>query len=135
MLALDDDQVTFRYKDYADDARSKTMTLTCAEFLRRFLTHVLPRGFVKIRHYGFLANRRREERLTLCRRLLLPLTALALVAAAGGSGAAPANAVTIDPAQTPHCPRCGSCRIRRFELPAERGVAAGGGAVAGSDTS
>jgi len=50
--------VTFRYKDYAADHRQKTMTLSAEEFLRRFVQQVLPKGFVKIRHYGLLANRR-----------------------------------------------------------------------------
>jgi hypothetical protein len=71
LLALEDGRVTFRYKDYAHGHRQRTLTLDAAEFLRRFLQHVLPRGFVKIRHYGLLANRRREEKLTTCRRLLL----------------------------------------------------------------
>jgi len=65
--------VTFGYKDYADSARTKTMTLEGVEFLRRWVQHVLPRGFVKIRHYGLLANRHRAEKLSLCRRLLLAL--------------------------------------------------------------
>ena len=64
-------RVTFRYKDYADGHRDKTLTLTAEEFLRRFVQHVLPKGFVKIRHYGLLANRTREVRLTECRRLLV----------------------------------------------------------------
>lgn len=66
----DDGQVTFQYKDYADHERHKTMTLSSDEFLRRFLQHVLPPRFVKIRHYGLLANRGREERLQSCRQLL-----------------------------------------------------------------
>ena len=57
LLELRDGRVTFRYKDYADDHRQKTMTLDAEEFLRRFVQHVLPKGFVKIRHYGLLANR------------------------------------------------------------------------------
>jgi hypothetical protein len=63
LLDVSDGHVTFRYKDYADDHRKKTMTLSAEEFLRRFLLHVLPRGFVKIRHYGLLANRHREANL------------------------------------------------------------------------
>src|SRR5262249_7486716 len=75
LLNLEEGRVTFRYKDYADDHRHKTMTLDAVEFLRRFVQHVLPKGFVKIRHYGLLANRQRAERLDQCRRLLLPLAA------------------------------------------------------------
>jgi hypothetical protein len=57
-------------KDYADGSRQKTMELEPVEFIRRFLLHVLPSGFVRIRQYGFLANRFREDKLSLCRRLL-----------------------------------------------------------------
>jgi Putative transposase len=62
--------VTFRYKDYRHDAQQKTMTLEAEEFIRRFLLHVLPEGFQRIRYYGFLANRYREKKLALCRELL-----------------------------------------------------------------
>ena len=110
--------VTFRYKDYADASRPKTMTLSGEEFLRRFLTHVLPRGFVKIRHYGLLANRHRDEKLTVCRRLLLAVTAIA-VASAAGQDAVKTDGATIDPAAPPRCPKCGGCRFTRFELPSE----------------
>lgn len=70
LLKLEDGQVTFRWKNYAAQGKKQTMTLSALEFLRRFLLHVLPRGFMRIRHYGFLANRHRESRLALCRRLL-----------------------------------------------------------------
>lgn len=70
LLELNDDQVSFSYKDYAEGNATKTMTLETQEFARRFLLHVLPRGFVRIRYYGFLANCCRAERLKLCRRLL-----------------------------------------------------------------
>jgi hypothetical protein len=70
LLALEDGRVTFAYKDYARGNRCRTMTVAGEEFLRRFLLHVLPRGFQRIRHFGFLANRTRAESLVLCRRLL-----------------------------------------------------------------
>ena len=70
IVSMEDDQVTFHYKDRADDNRRKSMTLPAVTFLRRFLLHVLPPGFVRIRHYGFLANSVRRERIALCRRLL-----------------------------------------------------------------
>lgn len=63
-------KVTFRWKDYAHGNKKRLMTLSAEEFLRRFLLHVLPRGFVRIRFFGFLANRRRGVLLSLCRRLL-----------------------------------------------------------------
>jgi hypothetical protein len=63
-------RVTFEYKDYAHGSRTRRMTLTASEFIRRFLMHVLPKGFMRIRHYGYLANRHRQEKLALCHRLL-----------------------------------------------------------------
>jgi hypothetical protein len=63
-------RVRFRYKDYAHGHETKLMTLSTDEFMRRFLMHTLPKGFVRIRYYGFLANRCREKQLNLCRRLL-----------------------------------------------------------------
>jgi hypothetical protein len=65
-----DDRVTFRWKDYAHKGKQRLMTVTAEEFLRRFLLHILPRGFVRIRFCGFLANRRRGALLPLCRELL-----------------------------------------------------------------
>ena len=65
-----DGAVCFRWKDYAHGNRVKTMTLSAEEFLRRFLLHVLPGGFVRIRHFGFLANRGRTTKLAQCRALL-----------------------------------------------------------------
>ena len=70
LLAFDHDQVTFLWKDYAHGNKKKPMTLSSQEFLRRFLLHVLPRGFVRIRFSGFLANRRRASLLPLCQKLL-----------------------------------------------------------------
>src|SRR3954453_5681991 len=70
LLDSDGGQVRFRCKDYRDGAHLKTMTLSADEFIRRFLMHVLPAGFHRIRYYGFLGNRYRNEKLTQCRRLL-----------------------------------------------------------------
>src|SRR6516164_7693580 len=70
LLNIDDGKVQFRWKDYRDGNRQKLMTLDAAEFIRRFLLHVLPHGFQRIRYYGFLANRYRAENLALCRQLL-----------------------------------------------------------------
>jgi hypothetical protein len=93
LLSVDDDRVTFRWKDYAHHSKSRAMTLTLEEFLRRFLQHVLPKGLPRIRYFGWLANRRRRELLPLCRTLL---------AVAPSPAAAPAseNAVW-------QCPACG----------------------------
>jgi hypothetical protein len=70
LLALKDGQVTFSWKDYAHGNQQRSMTLTTDEFIRRFLLHVLPRGFQRLRQFGFLANRRRREQLAHCRQLL-----------------------------------------------------------------
>jgi len=70
LLAYQDGKVTFRYKDYAHESQQRMMTVPASEFIRRFLLHVLPDGFMRIRHYGYLANRHRREKLATCRRLL-----------------------------------------------------------------
>jgi hypothetical protein len=70
LVELRDGRVSFRYKDYAGDQQSKVLSLSSSEFMRRFLMHTLPSGFVRIRYYGFLANRHRNERLEKCRELL-----------------------------------------------------------------
>ena len=70
LLSVDDDQVRFRWKDYAHGSRLKLMTLSAEEFLRRFLLHILPDRFVRIRHFGVLANRDRRAKLARCRQLL-----------------------------------------------------------------
>ena len=70
LVELRNGQVRFRYKDYSDDQQSKVLSLSSSEFIRRFLMHTLPSGFVRIRYYGFLANRYRNERLEKCRDLL-----------------------------------------------------------------
>jgi Putative transposase/Transposase zinc-binding domain len=96
LIALQNDQVSFRWKDYRRSGQPAVMTLSATEFIRRFLLHVLPRGFVKIRHFGFLANRGREYNLRLCRALLCPAS----------SNIAGAPEVTPQPAQAERCPLC-----------------------------
>jgi Putative transposase/Transposase zinc-binding domain len=108
LLALEDGRVTFRWKDYAHGNRHRLMTLDAVEFIRRFLLHILPRGFQRIRHYGFLANSVRQEKLVLCRQLLRQPVGLGLSAAPvlspGGDDApaAPSSAV---------CPVCQTGRM------------------------
>ena len=70
LLSIDQGKVTFRWKDYRHHDQQKTMTLDAHEFIRRFLLHVLPDGFQRIRHYGFLGHRYRQAKLALCRQLL-----------------------------------------------------------------
>ncbi len=70
LVGLDQGQVTFRWRDYRHHNKSKLMTLSAGEFIRRFLVHALPDRFHRIRHYGFLANGHRAAKLALCRRIL-----------------------------------------------------------------
>ena len=70
LLDIENGQVSFEWKDYRAGGQVKTMTLSADEFIRRFLLHVLPDGFQRIRYYGFLGNRYRKQKLDQCRRLL-----------------------------------------------------------------
>jgi hypothetical protein len=104
--------VTFAWKDYAEGARSKTMTLGVAEFIRRFCLHFLPRGFVKLRHFGFLSNRQRQTRVAQARALLSP------VAPTAAEGSEPSSVGAGESEAPPGvvCPYCGSPRLRLFEI-------------------
>jgi hypothetical protein len=108
LLAFDGERVTFRYKDYARGGKQRIMTLSATEFLRRFFLHVLPRGFVRIRHFGLLSNRFRSQRLPLARTLL------ALDAAHPIPQPAPVTPAVNAPLW--HCPKCGGpmCVARRL---------------------
>jgi len=70
LVSITDREVAFRWRDYRHHGKAKVMTLAAGEFIRRFLLHTLPDGFHRIRHYGFLANAHRAEKLALCRKLL-----------------------------------------------------------------
>jgi hypothetical protein len=75
LLDIENDQVRFQWKDYRHHDRVKTITLAADEFIRRFLLHVLPTGFQRIRYYGLLGSRGRQDKLAICRRLLdMPLS-------------------------------------------------------------
>ena len=102
IVALDDQSVTFTWKDYRDGAKQKRMTLHAHEFLRRFLLHVLPDGFQRIRHYGFLANGHRKAKLAVIRKLLA--VAPPEPAATETPPGEPAATTT---GTTPPCPCCG----------------------------
>jgi len=91
--------LTFTYTDYADAARARAMTLDGVEFLRRWVQHVLPRGFVKVRHVGLLANRHRDAKLAACRRQL----------SAAGVGPARCDPA---PSRPDRCPVCGAAAWR-----------------------
>jgi hypothetical protein len=100
LLSFDGERVTFRWKDYAHGNQPCQMTLTATEFLRRFFLHVLPKGFVRIRHFGFLANRFRARRVELCRQLL-------------ANDSLPTQPAPVPSADTSiwHCPHCGSVMV------------------------
>jgi hypothetical protein len=108
LTALEGDEVEFLWKDYAHEGKQKTMTLKAVEFIRRFLLHVLPAGFVRIRHYGFLANRVCREKLALCRKLLG--VGMAPEPAAADSGLEPERTAEGEPAAHA-CPICGVGRM------------------------
>ena len=97
LVALADGQVTFRWRDSADHNRQKVMTVSRDEFLRRFLLHLLPKGFVRIRHFGFLANRRRAA--------LLPRCFAALHTTPSKNESETSTATTSHPLW--RCPKCG----------------------------
>ncbi len=103
LVELRNGRVSFRYKDYSDEERSKVLPLSSSEFIRRFLMHTLPSGFVRIRYYGFLANRHRNERLEKCRDLL---GVTSVPASTTQESKMPAE--NTDPAPSPKtCPVCG----------------------------
>jgi hypothetical protein len=107
--------VHFRWKDYREGGRQKTMWLSATEFIRRFLLHVLPSGFMRIRHSGFLANRFREKKLELSRRLLsvpsMPEPEETTMKS---------DETATESEEHGRCPACGKGRIRYVaEIPAE----------------
>jgi hypothetical protein len=111
LVDLEEGVVHFRYKDYAHGNRQRVMRLSAVEFVRRLLLHILPRGFVRIRHYGLLSNRQRHEDLVLCRRLLTAETA---------HDPEPAELTTVSEAlpavtSTRSCPRCGASHVTVIE--------------------
>jgi hypothetical protein len=135
LLDFEDGFVRFRYKDYAHGNRKRVMRLRASEFVRRLLLHVLPTGFVRIRHYGILSNRHRQEDLALCRQLL-----------SDGATAEPGspepmkqseNPVPVTPTRV--CPKCGAGRMILIEEfpPSAVGeeVTVGGEVCVGADTS
>jgi hypothetical protein len=96
--------VTFAYKDYADGAKPKEMTIACTEFVRRLRLHILPERFVKIRHYGILSNRNRRTRLAQARLVLPPMPVLELPTTEVRDAAAQTAGL---PTRCPHCHHAG----------------------------
>ena len=101
LVSFVDDQVTFRWRDSAHKSQQRLLTLPVDEFLRRFLLHVLPRGFVRIRHFGFLSSRRRGALVPLCKQML-PAGALPTPQSVPARSDPPCQ-----PAPLWTCPRCG----------------------------
>jgi putative transposase/transposase-like zinc-binding protein len=121
LVFVGEGSVRFRYKDYAAGGTTKVMELRAEEFLRRFLLHVVPPGFVRIRHFGLLANRTRQAKLTRCRQLL----AVAAAAATSLLPASPSETPTASPAPAAaaRCPSCGEGRLRgTARLAPQRGI-------------
>jgi hypothetical protein len=110
LTAIEEGHVTFTWRDYRQGGRIKPMTLTPHEFLRRFLLHVLPDGFQRIRHYGFLANSHRRAKLALIRKLL-PLAP----AATNSPSTLQTEPAQVDLPEAPPCPCCGG-RMQIVEI-------------------
>jgi hypothetical protein len=100
ILSLSDGKISFRWKDYRQDGKGKVMMLAASEFIRRFLLHVLPDGFHRIRYYGLFANGQRAETIELCRKLLEPPAPAEPVNAEPESLADPTDEARV-------CPCCG----------------------------
>lgn len=121
LVALDDTHVAFRWKDYRDNGATKVMRLKAEEFIRRFLLHVLPNGFHRIRSFGFMANGHRKAKLALCRALFAEGGAAAENASPTPSGILRNQAVA-----APACPHCGGvmhivgCMPRGIHRPGPR---------------
>jgi hypothetical protein len=112
LLSMEDGRVRFEYKDYANGNQTKVMSLAATEFIRRFLLHILPSGFVRIRQYGLLANRERRKKLTSC-RALLGMPAL--------SAPAPASKPESIESEPKLCPACGIGHLILVRLPVAAG--------------
>lgn len=117
LVAIDQDRVSFRWTDYRRSRRVRTLSLAAPEFIRRFLQHELPKGFQRIRHYGFLANAHRRDKLQLCRQLLTAdLTGLLPLLATAASAT-----TSVDELARLRCPACQVGILIRLEiLPAVR---------------
>ena len=116
LLSHEAGQVTFRVKDYRQDRKRKTLTLAGVEFTRRFLLHVLPRGLVRVRYYGLLANTQRGTLLPRCRELLGASPDAASRPADPAATPSPSDAPAAETAATCEAPRCPACKLGRLVL-------------------
>ncbi len=138
LVRMEDGQVTFRWQNYRGGHQPGTMTLEATEFIRRYLLHVLPRGFQRMRQYGLLANRHRMEKLARCRGLLGNAPAAAIAETPRAASEQPAaEAVTAE--SRARCPVCRTGRMQTVEVmtPARVGDVWRGGKACGArlDTS
>lgn len=106
LISLADGKVSFSWKDYRQNRKAKVMMLDADEFIRRFLLHTLPDGFHRIRHYGFLANGGRNDKIAFCRQLL---------AARNAPTDQEAGADPLTKCEIPVCPHCGGT-MRRVDI-------------------
>jgi hypothetical protein len=113
LVSIDDGVVRFRWRDYAHHNQVKVMALPAEEFLRRFLLHVVPSGFMRIRHFGLLANRNRAAKLTRCRSLLAPTPEVERDTC---SATAPSGEGSESVPETKRCPVCGGGPLRIIEM-------------------
>jgi len=121
LISLEDGIVRFRYKDYARGHQVRTLSLDAVEFTRRFLLHVLPKGFVRIRRYGLLANAHRQDNLARCRERLGEPDPTAPLQAEESSGVLLDGDTGPDPPAPALCPICGEGHLKRVEtLPSVR---------------
>jgi hypothetical protein len=111
LLSVADGKVSFRWKDYAHGSKQRKMTVTAEEFLRRFMLHVLPRGFVRIRFSGLLANRRRKQLLPLCKQLL---------EGSSQPHSQTSGSVEAKPVEGWFCPHCGGSMMLIEKLTAQQ---------------
>jgi len=117
IVGIEDNTVRLRYKDYTDQNRTKVMDLDGEELIRRFLLHILPPGLMRIRHYGFLANRCRKAQLAQSRACLEAADETSEPEKTRDEKDLPAN--TVEPALM--CPRCTIGRlIARYEIAPQR---------------
>ena len=111
IVSIENGNITFKWRDYKGKGKCKLMTISADEFIRRFLIHILPNGFMKIRHYGLLGNRNKTTKLIICKQLtntpILPkenISALELIKKLLGKDLS-------------KCPHCGSKKLSRFVIP------------------
>lgn len=108
IASIENDAVSFKWRDYKDNSKHKLMTLSADEFIRRFLIHILPSGFMKIRHYGLLGNRNKTSKLKICKQL----THTPLLIKEKASNLQLIQRLT--GRDLSKCPNCGSDKTKRF---------------------